>query len=58
MINVYEEFDKKVYRKKPSFCIDCGKVLMFKIRSNKRCTSCYKIERRKKDKLKPMVFEW
>jgi hypothetical protein len=58
MINNYEKEDRKIYKKNPAICIDCNKKLDFTIRANKRCPSCYKIERKRKDIMIIPKYSW
>jgi len=43
--------EKIVYHRSPSYCMDCGYMLLFDERSNRRCVPCYNRERKIKDEI-------
>ena len=44
----FTEYDRILYEKNPSRCMDCKEIFPFEIRSNKRCIPCFTIERDRK----------
>ena len=57
-IQTVEQINEKLYYKNPTRCMDCKKELPFEIGSNKRCTPCYDIERKRKYAFVNDNLEW